>query len=177
MTNLLSGFFGALLGALGSFLVAIYVNKKAVCSLTKERFRNQAANGVVLAGRLLDYFHSYRPDLLNQSSVGMRIQEESLARMQEASRLYDEGKYFEHLLPQELRKRWDSMLLLISDYSRTESLASWNKNRAMVDVQTYIKYVRDSLVNYLDDKYIGEGAPHPYLKRDDSESWVAPSLD
>ena len=128
LTNLLSGFFGALLGASGSFLVAIYVNKKAVRSLAKERFRNHAANGVVLAGRLFDSFLYFRPGLLNQSSFGIEIQEESLARMREASRLYDEGKYFEHLLPQELRKRWDSMLLLIGDYSRIESLDSPNKN-------------------------------------------------
>ena len=172
ISNLLSGFIGALLGALGSLGVAVYTNKKATKSLEAERLRGFVASAVVLAGQLLDNFLAYNPTMVNRSSFGMKIEEGTLMRVNQAIRLHGEAKYLEHLLPGQLRMRWDMMLVLIDEFSSTDTLNSPNRNRAQVEVGNFIQYVRDSCVDFLDGKEIRRNIDRPYLKRDDPNAWT-----
>ena len=172
ISNLLSGFIGALLGALSSLAIAIYTNKKAVKAMEAERLLSHVATAVSLAGQLFDNYLSFSPHLINQSSFGIRIEENSLARTKHSFYLYGEAKYLEHLLPQNLRHRWDMMLVLISEFSTMQRLDGPVRNRAQVDVEHYIRYVRDSCVDFLDGKEVRKELKHPYISREDSEAWV-----
>jgi len=171
ISNLLSGFIGALLGAAGSLGVAIYSNKKEAKSLEVERLRGYVASAIFLAGQLLDNFLSFKPSIINRSSFGMRVEEGSLVRVNQAIRLHGEAKYLEHLLPEHLRNRWDLLLVLITEFSATESLDLPNRNRAQVDVENFIQYVRDSCVDFLDGNEVRKEIKRPYLKRDDPIAW------
>lgn len=176
MSNLLSGILGALLGALASVCIAIYTNRVGVKNLELERLRGFVSTAVMLSGHLFDNYLAYNPHLLNQNSFGLRVQENYLRRIIETIKLHEEAKYLEHLLPPALRFRWDMMLVLISEYSATENVDSPNRNRARVDVENYIIYVRNSCVNYLDGKEIGLDLDRPYLKRNDASPWTPPEV-
>ena len=93
-------------------------------------------------------------------------------RVNQAIRLHGEAKYLEHLLPGQLRMRWDMMLVLIDEFSSTDTLNSPNRNRAQVEVGNFIQYVRDSCVDFLDGKEIRRNIDRPYLKRDDPNAWT-----
>ena len=173
-SNLLSGFIGALLGALSSFMIAIYTNKKAVNSLEAERLRSHVSTAIILAGQLFDNYLAYNPRLINQPSFGVRVEENSLGRMKYSIQLHAEAKYLEHLLPQILRRRWDVMLVLIAEFSAMEKIDGPNRNRAQVDVDHYIQYVRDSCVDFLDGKEVRIEVKGPYLRREDPGAWMPP---
>jgi hypothetical protein len=171
-SNLLSGFLGALLGALSSLIIAIYTNKRAVKTMETERLRGYVATAVTLSGQLFDNYLSFNPRIINQSNFGMRVEENTLGRMKYSIHLHGEAKYLEHLLPEILRHRWDCMLVLISEFSVTERLDMPNRNRAQVDVENFIKYVRDSCVDFLDGKEVHGDEIRPYLSREDSAAWM-----
>ena len=173
ISNLLSGFVGALLGALSSLAIAIYTNKKAIKTMEKEKLRGYVASAVTLAGQLFDNYLSFNPWIINQSSFGMRVEDRTLERIKHSIHLHGAAKYLEHLLPGILRHRWDMMLVLISEYGATEGMDAPNRNRAQVDVGNYIQYVRDSCVDYLDGLEVRCELERPFLKRDDSVSWKA----
>lgn len=177
MSNLLSGILGALLGALASVCIAIYTNRVGIKTLELERLRGFVATAVMLSGHLFDNYFSYNPQLINQNNFGLRVEANYLSRINETIKLHGEAKYLEHLLPRELRFRWDMMLVLISEYSATENLDSPNRNRARVDVENYISYVRNSCVDYLDGKEIGIDLDRPYLKRNDAAPWRPPEVN
>jgi hypothetical protein len=101
----------------------------------------------------------------------MRIEENSFIRIKYSVQLHGEAKYLQYLLPQELRNRWDMMLVSISEFGNTADLDSPNRNRAQVDVENYIKYVRNSCVDYLDNKEIRSELKRPFLKRNDANAW------
>ena len=172
ISDLLSGFIGAILGATSSFIIAIISNKNSIKAMELERLRGYTAKAVSLAGELFDNFLFYNPKLINQNSFGMRVEENSLSRIKYSVQLHAEAKYLQYLLPQNLRKRWDMMLVLISEFSATTDLDAPNRNRAQVDVDQYIKYVIDSCVDFLDGKEIRNELVRPYLKRDDPNAWA-----
>jgi hypothetical protein len=175
-SNLLSGFVGALLGALSSFAIAIYTNKKAIATLEVERLRSHVASAVILAGQLFDAYLSFNPHRINQSIFGVPIEEKSLNRMKYSIQLHGEAKYLEHLLPQILRHRWDVMLVLIAELSAMEKQDDVTRNRAQVDVDHYIQYVRDSCVDYLDGREVRIEVKGPYLRRKDAAAWMPPEI-
>ena len=177
VSNLLSGFIGALLGALSSFAIAVYANRKAREDLKEERLRGQLAKAVSLSGQLFDNYISYNPFLVYQSNFGLQIKEESLNRINYAIHLYGEAKYLQFLLPQELRLRWDMMLVLISEFSAMEKSDSSKRNRAQVDVEHYIRYVQSSCVDFLDDRQVQNELHRPYLNRDDATPWSVYGAD
>jgi hypothetical protein len=172
VSNLLSGFVGALIGALASFFIAIYTNNKAMKVMDAERLRSHVATAVSLAGQLFDNYLSFNPSLLNQSSFGVRIEENSLGRMKYSIQLHGEAKYLQYLLPQILRHRWDMMLVLVSEFSTMQRLDGPDRNRAQVDVEHYIRYVRDSCVDFLDGKEVRSELERPYLNREDAVAWM-----
>jgi len=172
ISNLLSGFVGALLGALSSLSIAIYANKRAVIAMETERLRGYVATAVTLAGQLFDNYISYNPRMIYQSSLGIPVEENTLGRIKHSIQLHGEAKYLEHLLPEILRHRWDMMLVLISEFSVVEKLDMPNRNRAQVDVENFIKYVRDSCVDFLDGKEVHGEEKRPYLGREDSVAWM-----
>jgi hypothetical protein len=174
MSNLLSGILGALLGAMASVCIAIYTNRVGVKNLELERLRGFVSTAVMLSGHLFDNYVAYNPHLINQNSFGLRVEENYLRRIKETIKLHDEAKYLQHLLPPALRYRWDMMLILISEYSATDNLDSPNRNRARVDVENYISYVRRSCVKYLEGNEIGSDLDRPYLKRNDAFPWTPP---
>jgi hypothetical protein len=47
-----------------------------------------------------------------------------------------------------------------------------NRNRAQIDVENFIQYVRDSCVDFLDGKEVRVELKHPYLSREDSVAWM-----
>ena len=93
ISNLLSGFVGALFGALVSFAIAIYANNRATKAMDAERLRGHVATAVSLAGQLFDNYLSFNPSLLNQSSFGVRVEENSLGRIKYSIQLHGEAKY------------------------------------------------------------------------------------
>lgn len=176
-SNLLSGFIGAVLGALSSFAIAVYANKQAREDLKEERLRNYLAKAVSLAGQLIDNYISYDPILIYQSNFGLQIEEKSLNRVNYSVNLYEEAKYLQFLLPEVLRHRWDMMLVLISEFSAMEKLDSPKRNRAQVDVDHYIRYVQISCVEFLDGKQVQNEHERPYLNREGATPWSASDAD
>jgi hypothetical protein len=138
----------------------------------KEKSRERAAAALLQSSKLLDTFTSYKPTLLYQSSFGPKIEPESKNRIGRAIEIYDEAKYLQYLLPPLLRNRWDMMLVLISEFQNLDRIDDIRKNRALCDVQNYIQYVRESLLDYLDDKHVRTDLKRPYLQRESVENWV-----
>ena len=66
------------------------------------------------------------------------------------------------------------MLILISEFSNLISVDDVTRNRAGEDVSTYIRYVQNSLQDYLDGKPVRPEFERPYLRREDPESWQEP---
>ncbi len=132
------------------------------------------ANSIPLVSRLLDEFVNYKPNRLFQAEIGMNLSEQTLIRINSAIKLFDESKSVQYLLPQDVRKRWDSMLVLISEFSNTEQMEATLRNRALCDVQNYIKYVRDSLTDLLDEVVLRPDYKRPYLQRNEITNWVEP---
>ena len=64
------------------------------------------------------------------------------------------------------------MLVLISEFSTMARLDPPNRNRAQIDVENFIQYVRDSCVDFLDGKEVRVELKHPYLNREDSVAWM-----
>jgi hypothetical protein len=177
VSNLLSGFIGALLGALSSFLIAIYANKRASVAMETERLQSHVATAVILAGQLFENYLSFNPHLLNQSIFGLRVEENSLHRIKHSIQLHEEAKYQRFLLPELLRYRWDMMLVLISEFGTMERSEASKVGRAQMDVEHYIQYVRDSCVDFLDGKEMRRELKRPYLNRDDAVAWIQSDQD
>ena len=175
-SNLFSGFVGAILGAVGSLLAAIYTHNKQQASFKLERERNNISEALILAGKLFDNYHNYRPNSLNSFGFRSRPDDQQYrSRIQNSVDIYDSSKYFMALLPSVFRKRWDMMLILIIEFSNLIGVDDVTKNRAGVDVSTYIRYVQNSLQDYLDGKPIRPEYERPYLRREDPETWQEPS--
>ncbi len=177
MSNLLSGFIGALLGAMSSFAIAVYANKQGRKDLKEERLRSHVAKAVSLAGQLIDNYISYNPLLINQTNFGVQIEEKFFNRINYAIHLHDEAKYLQYLLPEVLRHRWDMMLVLISEFSAMEKSDSVKRNRAQVDLDHYIRYVQSSCVDFLDGRHVQNELKRPYLNREDATPWSTSDAD
>ncbi len=136
-----------------------------------EKSRERVGTALLQSSKLLDTFTSYKPHLLYQFSFGLKIEPESKIRISRAIEIYDEAKYLQYLLPPRLRRRWDMMLVLISEFQNLSQVDDIRKNRALCDVQNYIQYVRDSLLDYLDEKQIRTEFQRPYLQRENLEVW------
>jgi hypothetical protein len=140
-----------------------------------ERSRERVATALLQSSKLLDTFTSYKPKLLYQSSFGPKMEPESKIRISRAIEIYDEAKYLQYLLPPLLRKRWDMMLVLISEFQNLDQIDDIRKNRALRDVQNYIQYVRESLLDYLDEKLVRAELKRPYLQSESVENWTPDS--
>lgn len=137
-----------------------------------EKSKERVGAALLQSSKILDTFTSYKPNLIYRSSFGARIESESMIRIGKAIEIYDEAKYLEYLLPQIVRKRWDMMLVLIAEFQNLEQIDDIRKNRALCDVQNYIQYVRESLLDYLDEKQVRTELKRPYLQRESLEDWV-----
>ena len=174
-SNLFSGFIGAVLGAVGSLVAAIYTHKRQQASSKLERERNNISEALILAGKLHDNYFNYRPNSLNSFGFRSRPEDQQFrSKIQNSVDIYDSSKYFMALLPSTFRKRWDMMLILISEFSNLISVDDVTRNRAGEDVSTYIRYVQNSLQDYLDGKPVRPEFERPYLRREDPESWQEP---
>ena len=91
----------------------IYKNEK----FTKlEKSRELVGTALLQISKLLDTFTSYKPKVLHQSSFGLKMEPDSKIRISNAIEIYDEAKHLQYSLPPLLRKRWDMMLVLISEF-------------------------------------------------------------
>ncbi len=167
LISLASGSIGSIITLIFTYF-AISRNEK-FAKLEKSRERVSAA--LLQSSKILDTFTSYKPKLIYQSSIGQKIEAESKIGISKAIEIYDEAKYLEYLLPQILRKRWDRMLILISEFQNLEQIDEIRKNRALCDVQNYIQYVRNSLLDYLDGLQVRAELERPYLRRESVENW------
>lgn len=64
------------------------------------------------------------------------------------------------------------MLVLVSEFANVDGIDEIRKNRARCDVQNYIQYVRDSLLDFLDEGQVRSDLPRPHLRRESVEDWV-----
>jgi hypothetical protein len=170
-SNFLYGLVGVILGAAISGLVSWKIAIRNEKFLRQDKLRERIANGLVLSVALLDSFHNFRPLLIVQTQIGLQINEDHKKKILKAIETYDAAKSLQYLLPKELRIRWDEMLTLISEYQNLSSENSIVKNRATCDVQNYILYVRNSLIDVLDSKSLRNDQTRPYLNREDVKNW------
>lgn len=167
ITTLLSVATGAML-SFGISYFAIYRNEKFA---KLEKQREIVASALLLSSKLFDSFLSYKPNLLFQSRLGPAIEDESKQKMIKAIEVYDEAKYLQYFLPKILQKRWDTMLVLLSEFQNLKEVDGIKINRSLCDVQNYIQYIRESLLDFLDGKKVRRELKRPYLKRESMENW------
>lgn len=160
------------IGSAITFAVTYFGILKSEKFAKLEKSRERVAAALLQSSKLLDTFTSYRQKLLYQSSFGLKLEPESKNRISSAVEIYDEAKYLQYLLPPLLRKRWDMMLVLISEFQNLDQIDDIRKNRALCDVQIYIQYVRDSLLDFLDETSIRTELERPYLQRESVENWT-----
>lgn len=168
MISLVSVFIGSLI----TFAVTYFGIFKSEKFVKLEKSRERVAAALLQSSMLLDTFTRYKPNLLYQSSFGLKIEPELKIGISRAIEIYDEAKYLQYLLPTPLRNRWDMMLVLISEFQNMDPIDDIRKNRALCDVQNYIQYVRESLLDYLDEKQVRTELKRPYLQRESVENWV-----
>jgi hypothetical protein len=161
IANLLSGFVGALLGALSSFCVAVYTNKKQVESIALERKFKLVTEGFLLTGKLINTFRSYKPALLNSYGFAMKIDEQTQIRIQEAISYYNEAKNFTHLLPMNVRSRWIEALNLIEKLSTLQNPSPESIQIAQMETLNYLAYLKNSILDLLEDRELREDVPIP----------------
>lgn len=160
-----------LTGSAITFAVTYFGILKSEKFAKLEKSRERVSSALLQSSKLLDSFTSYKPTIIYQSSFGLRVEPELKIRISRAIEIYDEAKHLQYLLPPPLRKRWDLMLVLISEFQNLDQIDEIRKNRALCDVQNYIHYVRESLLDYLDEKQIRTEFERPYLQRDSVENW------
>jgi hypothetical protein len=161
-----------LIGSAITFAVTYFGIHKSQKFAKFEKSRERVGEALLQSSKLLDTFTSYKPKLLHQSSFGLRIEPESKIRISNAIDIYDEAKYLQYLLPPLMRKRWDMMLVLISEFHNLDQIVDIRKNRSLCEVQNYIQYVRASLIDYLDEKQVRTELERPYLQRESVEIWT-----
>lgn len=166
-----------MIGSAISFAITYFGISRSEKFAKVEKIRERVAAALLQSSKLLDTFTSYKPKQIYQSSFGLKIEPESKIRIDRAIEIYDEAKYLQYLLPPLLRKRWDMMLVLISEFQKLDQIEDIRKNRALCDVQNYIQYVRDSLLDYLDEKHVRKELKRPYLQRESVENWVDDSRE
>ena len=166
--SLVSVFIGSAI----AFAVTYFGILKSEKFAKLEKSQERAAAALLQSSKLLETFISYKPIQLFQSSFGLKIEPESKNRISRAIEIYDEAKYLQYLLPSLLRKRWGMMLVLISEFQNLDQIDDIRKNRALCDVQIYIQYVRDSLLDFLDETSIRTELERPYLQRESVENWT-----
>lgn len=173
MSAILGGFFGSIFSGVIGYLFI----RRNESFQKKEKIREIVAAALQVASRVFDTFHSYQPKRIYQSKLGLKLDEDFRFRINQAIKIYDEAKYLEYLLPISLRKRWDLMLILVSEYENLGRIDDIRKNRALCDVQNYIQYVRESLLDYLDEKHVRTELTRPYLQRESVENWIDDSIE
>jgi hypothetical protein len=166
-----SGIVGGIVGAVLTGIFSIILVYRSERFEKKELSRKRIAEALPLTIRLFDSFTGYKPNRLFQIEIGMKLSEQSTARLISAIELYDECKSMQYLLPPVIRRRWDSMLILISEYSNNENMDEITRNRAHCDVQNYIFYIRKSLMDLLDEKELRPELERPFLQREDVRNW------
>ena len=159
--NLLSGFIGALLGALSSFCVALYSNKKQVERIDKERRINLLTEGYLLSGTLLSTYRNYNPGILNSASFGIRVDDQFQIKIKEAIEVYDKALNFTHLLPMDLRSRWIEALGLIQKLSTFEHQTPESLRIAQLETHNYLAHLKNSILDLLENRVLREEAPTP----------------
>lgn len=169
--SLVSVFIGSAI----TFAATFFSISKSEKFAKLEKSREQVGAALIQSSKLSGTFTSYRPALLFQPSFGLKIDPESKIRISRAIEIFDEAKTLQYLLPPVLRKRWELMLILISEFQNLDKIDDIRKNRALCDVQNYIQYVRDSLLDYLDEKQVREELKRPLLQRDSVENWMEDS--
>jgi hypothetical protein len=92
------------------------------------------------------------------------------------------------LMSLEVQKRWGDLKLLLADFagarvevpqgSAPPGPSYWTEakvNRAMLDAENYLNYVRDSITAVVDGRRLPPAKERPYLRRDDVENvWEPP---
>ncbi len=172
--GIFAGLIGGVVGAVLTGIFSFFLLGRSQKFEKRQLNRMRIANAIPLASRLLDEFVNYKPNRLFQAEIGMNLSEQSLIRINSAINLFDESKSVQYLLPQDVRKRWESMLILISEFSNSEQMDATLRNRALCDVQNYIKYVRESLMDLLDEVVLRPDYTRPFLQRDEITNWVEP---
>ena len=170
-SNVLISLVSVIIGSIITLIVTFFGISRNEKFAKLEKSRERVGAALLQSSKILDTFTSYKPKLLYQSSFGLKIEAESKTRISKAIEIYDEAKYLEYLLPQILRKRWDMMLVLIAEFQNLEQIDDIRKNRALCDVQNYIQYIRNSLVDYLDEIQVRTELKRPYLQRESLENW------
>lgn len=166
-SGLIGGVVGAVLTGVFSFIILYRSQRFQKQEITQKRI----AEAIPLTVHLFDSFTSYKPNRLFQIEIGFKLSEQSRLRTIAAIELFDECKSMQYLLPMSMRRRWDSMLILISEYSNNEEMDEIMRNRAHCDVQNYITYIRNSLIDLLDEKDLRAELDRPLLQREDVSNW------
>ena len=151
-SNLLSGFVGAVLGAIASFCVAVYANKKQVAAIAKERRLNLLTDGFILTGKFLESFKYYKPNLLSGSRFGMKLTEDYEFKIRESISIYQELKSLTHLMPFELRNRWIEAQDLVHKFNCQEFKDSESLQIAELETRNYLVHLHNSILDLLEDR-------------------------
>ena len=176
-SNIVSAIIGGLCGSLISGVIGYIFIWKNESFLKKEKTRELVASALPIACKVIDTFRFYQPKKIDQSSFGLKLDNGYITRITAAINIYYEAKYIGHLLPHILRKRWDYMLILVSEYENLEQMDDIQKNRALCDVQNYLQYVRDSLIDFLDGRKVRPEYIRSYLQREAADNWIELSTD
>jgi hypothetical protein len=171
INNLLSGLLGVLVGSGITIWFSFKLAKRNEVFQTQSREKDNVANAIALVVQLSKTYRSYQPNLLRQSGFGIRLSEDYKESILQAIDVYHAAQQIQYLLPKSLRKRWDLMLILVSEFSNCRDLEEIQLGRASEDVFGYIRYVTNSLADFMDDLEIRGHLERPYLRRDDPESW------
>lgn len=170
--NLLSGLVGVLIGSgITTWFSFRLANKNEVFQ-TLTRKKDKVADAISLVVQLSETFRYYQPNLLEQRNFGLKLSEDYREEILRAIDVYHAALQIQFLLPEDLRKRWGSMVTLVSEFSNCRDLDDVQLGRAMGDVFGYIQYVTNSLTDFLDDSKIREHLDCPDLRRNSSESWA-----
>jgi hypothetical protein len=175
-SQLLATLLSVATGAIISFGISYFGIYRNETFAKLERQKEIVASALLQSSKLFDSFLSYKPHLLYQSRLGLAIEDESKQKIIKAVEIYDEAKYSQYLLPKILQKRWDMMLVLISEFQNLNKADGIIINRSLCDAQNYIIYIKDSLLDFLDGKKVRGELERPYLNRDSMKNWEDDSV-
>lgn len=170
--NLLSGLIGAGIGALASFASVFYVEKSNKKQIREERHRNSVATGIIKISLLKENFLNFNPAKKFRGIGAFAQNNDDFLRANQTIDLFNECKFQGLLLPEELRKRWNNLLGIVSGVANRHQWDKFVASRSVDDVNAYFDYVILSLTNYLDSKEPIPDLKPPYLQREDMEVWT-----
>ena len=169
-SNLASGLLGSLIGAGASIVVASQSNTHNRELEIRNFHKQNIAEAMYEIQGMRDYY-KFLPEI-NIGPGLFRRHESFQIRLDSAEYYYSKIKSRLPLIDKSLRKRWDQLAVLLGEYSVERKWDEVQKNRALADIDGYIRYVKDSLQDYLDGDDIRAHEDRPYLLRHDPEAWI-----